>query len=63
MVSAALLVVAGQRVEAQVDAGREDQPVVVERRAVAERDAARLRIDRASRSAWTTAMPSFRRAS
>ena len=32
------LVVAGQRVQAEIDAGREHQPVVGERRAVAERD-------------------------
>ena len=40
------LVVAGQRVEAQVDAGRQHQTVVIERRAIGERDHARLRIDR-----------------
>ena len=38
-------VIAGQRVEAQVDAGRQHQAVVAERTAVGETDAARLRID------------------
>ena len=39
------LVIAGQRVEPQVDAGREHQAVVAERRAVGETDHPRLRID------------------
>ena len=37
-------VVAGQRVEAQIDAGRQHQPVIGKRRAVGEGDRARLRI-------------------
>ncbi len=44
------LVVAGQRVEAQIDAGRQHQPVVGERRAVGEPDGPRVpRIDRCRR--------------
>ena len=39
------LVVAGQRVESQIDAGRQHQTVIGERTAVGETDNARLRID------------------
>ena len=51
------LVVARQRVETQVDAGRQHQPVVGERRAVGEPDRARLRIHFAAACA-TTVTPS-----
>src|SRR5829696_9899299 len=38
--------VAGERVEAEIDAGREHETVIGELRAVAERDLAPVRIDR-----------------
>ena len=40
------LVIARQRVPADIDAGRDDQPVIRQARAVGERDGAGLRIDR-----------------